>query len=155
VHQVLGNGLRNFEIEKRELDEHQPWDEFLSSAAFAIRSTHHTTLGASPAQLVFNRDMFLPIQFVADWTNIRLKRQKEINKSNSRENKSRIPHEYKVGDRILLTTPGILPKLTSPRTGPYAVVNVHDNGTVTIRKGHVQQRINIRRILPYRQGHRR
>jgi transposase InsO family protein len=155
VHQVLGNALRNFEIEKRELDEHQPWDEFLSSAAFAIRSTHHTTLGASPAQLVFNRDMFLPIQFVADWTNIRLKRQKEINKSNSRENKSRIPHEYKIGDRILLTTPGILPKLISPRTGPYAVVNVHDNGTVTIRKGHVQQRVNIRRILPYRQGHRR
>jgi hypothetical protein len=72
IHQVIGNALRNFELENRELDEHQPWDEFLSSAAFAIRSTHHTTLGASPAQLVFNRDMFLPVQFVADWTRIRL-----------------------------------------------------------------------------------
>ena len=68
MHQVLGNILRNFEIEKLELDEQNPWDEFLSLAAFAIRSTHHTTLGASPAQLVFNRDMFLPIQFVADWS---------------------------------------------------------------------------------------
>jgi hypothetical protein len=149
VHQVLGNALRNFEIEKQELDEHYPWDEFLSSAAFAIRSTHHTTLGASPAQLVFNRDMFLPIQYVADWTKIRLRKQKKINKSNIRENSSRLPHEYHQGDRVLLTTPGILPKLNSPRTGPYKVVRVHDNGTVTIRKGHVQQRVNIRRILPY------
>jgi transposase InsO family protein len=152
VHQVLGNALRNFEIEKRELDDQNPWDEFLSSAAFAIRSTHHMTLEASPAQLVFQRDMFLPVKYVADWTQIRLKRQKEINKSNKRENQNRIPHEYRQGDRILLTTPGILPKLNSPRTGPYTVVYVHDNGTVTIRKGHVQQKVNIRRIIPY---HRR
>jgi hypothetical protein len=149
VHQVLGNALRNFELATRELDEQNPWDEFLSSAAFAIRSTHHMTLGASPTQLVFNRDMFLPIHYVADWTRIRLRRQKEIEKSNLRENSSRIQHEYKKGDSVLLTTPGILPKLNSPRTGPYEVVNVHNNGTVTIRKGHVQQRVNIRRIIPY------
>ena len=149
VHQVLGNALRNFEIENRELDDQNPWDEFLSAAAFAIRSTHHTTLGASPAQLVFHRDMFLPVKYVADWAQIRLQRQKEINKSNKRENSSRIPHEYHKGDRVLLTTPGILPKLKSPRTGPYNVVDVHDNGTVTIEKGHVRQRVNIRRILPY------
>ena len=149
VHQVLGNALRNFVIENRELDEQNPWDEFLQSAAFAIRSTHHTTLGASPAQLVFNRDMFLPVQFMADWTQIRIKRQKLIHKSNDRENKSRINHAYHQGDRVLLTTPGILPKLSSPRTGPYKVVKVHDNGTVTIEKGHVQQRVNIRRLLPY------
>ena len=149
VHQVLGNALRNFELETRELDEQNPWDEFLSSAAFAIRSTHHMTLGASPAQLVFKRDMFLPVKYVADWNQIRLKRQKEILKSNKRENASRIAHEYKQGDRVLLTTPGILPKLSSPRTGPYRVVKVHSNGTVTLEKGHVQQRVNIRRILPY------
>ena len=65
---MLGNALRNFELEERELDETNPWDEF----AFAIRSTHHTILQASPAQLVFGRDMFLPVQFVADWTRIRV-----------------------------------------------------------------------------------
>lgn len=149
VHQVLGNALRNFEIENRELDDQNPWDEFLSAAAFAIRSTHHTTLGASPAQLVFQRDMFLPVKYVADWAQIRLNRQREINKSNTRENSSRIAHEYHRGDRVLLTTPGILSKLKSPRTGPYNVVDVHSNGTVTIDRGHVRQRVNIRRILPY------
>ena len=70
VHHALGNALRNFELEERELDETNPWGEFLTAAAFAIRSTHHTTLQASPAQLVFGRDMFLPVQFVADWARI-------------------------------------------------------------------------------------
>ena len=83
---VLGNALRNFELEEHELDETHPWDEFLKAAAFAIRSTHHTTLQASTAQLlVFGRDMFLPEQFVADWTRIRLNKQKSINKSNERK----------------------------------------------------------------------
>ena len=149
VHQVLGNVLRNFELENRELDDQNPWDEFLSSAAFAIRSTHHMTLGASPAQLVFRRDMFLPVEYVADWARIRHNRQKEINRSNTRENSNRFQHEYNKGDRVLLTTPGILPKMQSPRTGPYRIVEVHNNGTVTIRKDHVQQRVNIRRLLPY------
>ena len=31
-----------------------------------------------------------------------------INKSNNKESKSRIPYEYKVGEQILLNTPGIL-----------------------------------------------
>ena len=32
IHQVLGNALRNFELEERELDETNPWDEFLTAA---------------------------------------------------------------------------------------------------------------------------
>jgi hypothetical protein len=101
VHQVLGNALRNFEIENRELDEQNPWDEFLSATAFTIQSTHHTALGASPAQLVFQRDIFLPVKYVAAWAQIRLNRHKERNKSYTRENSSRIPHEYCKGDRVL------------------------------------------------------
>ncbi len=149
VHQVLGNALRNFELEKRELDASDPWDAFLTAAAFAIRSTHHTTLQASPEQLVFGRDMFLPIKFVADWTRIHQQKKKKIEESNQRENKTRIPHKYKRGDKVLLTTPGKLPKMRAPRDGPYEVVEVHDNGTVTIRDGHVERLVNQRRLTPY------
>lgn len=66
VHGVLNDCLRTFELDERELDSHQPWREFLSATAFAIRSTHHTALEATPAQLVFNGDMFLPIKFTTD-----------------------------------------------------------------------------------------
>jgi hypothetical protein len=35
--------------------------------AYAIRSTFHTTIKATPEQLVFGRDMVLPITLLADW----------------------------------------------------------------------------------------
>ena len=66
VHQVLGNALRSFELENRELDDYQPFEPFMSAVAYAIRSTYHTTLQASPGQLVFGRDMLLPIRFKTD-----------------------------------------------------------------------------------------
>ncbi|KAG9297894.1 hypothetical protein G9A89_002150, partial [Geosiphon pyriformis] len=48
---------------------------------------------------------------------------------------------------MLLTTPGLLSKLKSPRTGPYDVVDVHNNGTVTIKRGHVHQRDAICQLV--------
>jgi hypothetical protein len=59
----------------------------------------------------------------------------QINKSNQKENKSRIPYEYKVGDQVLLETPGILRELSTSRTGQYPVTNVYKNGTIRIKKG--------------------
>lgn len=149
VHQVLGDMLRTFELEERELDDSDPWAEFLSAAAYAIRSTVHTTLEASPAQLVYGRDMFLPIAFEADWQRIRNRRQAEITRNNERENRLRISHEYKVGDKVLVQKPGILRKLTTPRQGPYQIVQVNTNGTIRIQRGAVTETINIRRVTPY------
>jgi hypothetical protein len=40
--------LRTAEIDGREMDEKDLWGPFLSSAAYAIRSTFHTTLKATP-----------------------------------------------------------------------------------------------------------
>jgi hypothetical protein len=67
---------------------------------------------------------------------------------------SQIPYEYKVGDQVLLETPGILPKLSTPRTGPYPVTNVYKNGRIRIHKGKkviVSERVNIHRITPFNQ----
>jgi hypothetical protein len=55
IHQVTVNMLRAFELEERELDPYDPWKEELQARAFGIRSTFHTTLQASPGQLVFGR----------------------------------------------------------------------------------------------------
>ncbi len=62
VHQVLGNALRPFELKNKELNANEPWGPFLNAAAWAIQSTIHTTLDATPGQLVFGQDMLLPIQ---------------------------------------------------------------------------------------------
>jgi hypothetical protein len=94
--------LRTAEIDGRELDEKDPWGPFLASAAYAIRSTFHTTLKATPGKLVFGRDTVLPIKFMADWGAIEQQRQKGMGLNNRRENASRISHDYKVGDKLLL-----------------------------------------------------
>jgi hypothetical protein len=61
VHLTLNDALLNAEVDGKELDERDPWGPFLSSTAYAIRSTFHTTLKATPGQLVFGRYMVLPI----------------------------------------------------------------------------------------------
>jgi hypothetical protein len=53
----MGNMLRYFELEERELDPDDPWNKFLKACAFGIRSTFHTTLQDSPGQLVFGEDI--------------------------------------------------------------------------------------------------
>jgi hypothetical protein len=108
------------------MDEKDPWGPFLASVAYAIRGTFHTTLKATPVQLVFGRDMVLPTKFMADWGAIEQQRQKETGPNNKRENASRTNHDYKVGDKILLKKPGKhLSKLEAPRTGPHMVDDLH------------------------------
>jgi hypothetical protein len=88
---------------------------------------------------------------MADWGAIEQQRQKEMDRNDKRENASRISHDYKVGDIIiLLKKPGThLRKLEAPRTGPYTVTAIYTNGTVRIQKGKENERVNIRRLFPY------
>jgi hypothetical protein len=138
VHKVVNNMLRSFDLEKANLEEDNPSEYFLQSIAWAIQSTYHTTLQATPCQLVFDRDMIHNIAFKA-----------KINKSNKKENKSQTPYEYKVGDQILLETPGILWKLRTPCTGPYPVAQVYNNGSIQIQRGIVIEGVNICQVSPF------
>ena len=150
AHQVLGDQLRTFELENRDLTPaERTFEPFLTACAYALRSTYHTTLKASPGQLVFGRDMLLPIKFKADWALITQRKQEVINESNRRENAKRLAHTYSVGDKVLLEKPGILRKMSIPRRGPYIVQKVSENGTVVINKGTFTHRVNIRRLTPY------
>jgi cleavage and polyadenylation specificity factor subunit 1 len=149
MHQTLANALRTFELEQRELDPVDPWTPFLSAAAFAIRSTHHPVLEATPGQVVFGRDMMLPIEIQTNWALIAERQKAAIAKNNARENSKRIAHNYQVGDKVLLTLPGIRRKLSTPCEGPFEVIATHTNGTVRIQRGAVSQRVNIRRLTPF------
>jgi hypothetical protein len=76
IHQVMGNMVRYFELEDRQLDQDDPWKEFLLACAFAIGSTFHTTLQASPGQIVFGRDMIHDIGFEENWDRIKDNKEK-------------------------------------------------------------------------------
>ena len=115
-------------------------------------ATYHTTLQATPRQLVFGRDMTFNIKHEANWHAIKQHKQQLIAQNNQRENAKRIEHQYSKGDKVLLTWHAAR-KLECPYEGPFMVTNVHTNGTVTISipkgKGAIFERINIRRIHPY------
>ena len=136
-------------MEERQLDRSDPWSGILAAVAWAIRSTYHTTLKATPGQLVFGRDMVLNLSYEADWASIKAKKQALINKNNARENSSRIPKDYVVGDKVLLERIGSR-KYERPYDGPFKITQVYTNGTVQIQKGAMSERINIRRIFPYK-----
>jgi len=148
VHQVIGNIIRTFELETNYMDEDNPWKGILSATAFAVRSTFHTTLKNTPGQLVFGRDMILNVKHEANWEYIRERKQKIIAKNNKAENAKRIPHQYKVGDKVLLRR-GTENKYETPYKGPYTILKVNDNGTIRMQVNNVEDTYNIRRLTPY------
>jgi hypothetical protein len=149
VHQVMGNMLRAFELEKRDLDLNNHWAQFLQVCAYGIRSTYSTILQASPGHIVFGRNMIIDVRFQANWDRIKNNKQKSIEKSNRCENLNRSNHKYKVGDRILLCKPGLQRKLSAPTEGPFTILPVATNGMIKIQRSIVQERVKKRCIEPF------
>jgi len=101
IHQTLGNIIRTFEVHQSDMTTEDSWEGILSAAMFALRATYHTTLQATPTQLVFGRDAMLNVKFQANWQLIKDLKQNKIHNTNVKESKKRNPHQYKVGDKIL------------------------------------------------------
>jgi hypothetical protein len=53
IHAVLGNKLRTFELNMAKMMKASDIDAFLSDAAFAVCSTYHTVLKASPGAAIY------------------------------------------------------------------------------------------------------
>ena len=71
-HQTLHNLVRTYQLHTKVKDKayNDIVTGILNSVRRAINSTVHTTLQASPMQLVFGRDAFLPVSFQANWNYI-------------------------------------------------------------------------------------
>jgi hypothetical protein len=67
VHQVLGTTMHTSELDMADSVYPADIDTFIDNAAWAIRSTYHTVLKASPGAAIFGQDMLFNIPFVADW----------------------------------------------------------------------------------------
>jgi hypothetical protein len=94
IHQVLGTMVHTSEIDMTKSDEPADIDTFIDNAAWAICSTYHTVLKASPGAAIFGCNMLFDMPFLADW-------------------KSRVHFDYKVGDKVLIRKDGILCKAES------------------------------------------
>ncbi len=133
---VLGQMLRTSELDMADSVTPDDVDVFLDNAAWAIRSTNHTVLKASPGAAIFGQDMLFDIPFVADWRIIGERRQSLANCGNQRKNAKRIDYDYKVGDKVLVINEGILRKAESAfGKEPWTITTVHTNGTIRIQCG--------------------
>ncbi len=83
-------------------------DVFLSDPAWALCSTYHTVLKASPGATIFGRDMLFDIPFIADWQKIGEHRQRLTDLNNAHEHEGRIDYDYMVGQKVLLRKECIL-----------------------------------------------
>ena len=154
LHLTIGNSLRaivNYEPPQNIDQAALMVNTALQTAAYSARTAIHGSLKHSPGSLAFHRDMLFDIPILADMELIRQKRQIIVDERARLANRSRVFHDYKIGDRVLIraTNPDKLALRTSPN--PFTITRVHSNGTVTIQRGpHVTERINIRRLIPYR-----
>ena len=88
--------------DKNDLDAQYGWQGVLAAIRQAMRSAVHTATRATPTQLAFERDAILNVSFEADWQYIKERKQKLMVQNNKRENATRIPHEYHVGDHVMV-----------------------------------------------------
>ena len=68
THQTIGQIICTFDVSN--IVNNDPWSGILAATMFSVRATYHTTLQASPMQLVFCRDHILNIKHFAYWEHI-------------------------------------------------------------------------------------
>ena len=150
IHQVVMAMIRTSEIDMADSVAPSDIDAVLTNASWAIRSTYHTVLKASPGAAIFGRDMLFDIPFIADWKKIGDYRQRQTDQNTIRENSKRIDYDYAVGGKVLILKDGILRKAESPKQPePWTITIVHTNETIRVTSGTKLERINFRRVEPF------
>ncbi len=94
--------------------------------------------------------MFLNVPLIADWQAIERTHEHHVNENLRCANRKRCQYYYAPGQQVLKKVHD--PTNVGVRTeGHYTIERVHINGDLTILLCEgITERINIRRVLPYR-----
>eukprot|EP00957_Ditylum_brightwellii_P211803 15366617-Ditylum_brightwellii.AAC.1 len=68
IHQTIGKMIRSFKVHSTDIYDKKPWTGILSAVRCVTRATVHTTMQATPMQLVFGRDNILNVKYEAYWS---------------------------------------------------------------------------------------
>jgi hypothetical protein len=146
----LGTCLPTSELNMAKTVKPSDIDVFLSDAAWAVCSTYHPVLKASPGAAIFGWDMLFDIPFIVDWQIIGEHRQRLTDLNNAHENKGRIDYYLKVGQKVLQRKEGSLRNAESRwHEKPWLITSVHTNRTIMVQCRGKIDRINIRRVKPF------
>ena len=95
--------------------------------------------------------MLMNVPLIADLRSIKDRRQLMVDENARKANLKRLDHDYKVGEKVLVKSGLRNAKLDYKYKGPFTILQVHANGNVTLlRKPNVSERVNIRRLKPYK-----
>ena len=128
THLVIAECIRSMRLRGRSYDE-TAMHAVLQAVAWSLRSTHHTSIQASPSQLAFGRDMLINATYIANWRNIRQRQRQNALINNARETRLRIPHNYQPGQKMYVVNRDTKRKLSPDKEGPFVIVRAHINGT--------------------------
>ena len=123
-----------FNIQQTYVDKNELWTGILAAAALGNFSTTSRQKGYSPGQLIFGRDIILPLKNRVYWELIRQKNHTQMNKDNTYKNRHRSDYDYKVGDNFMLTKHTAY-KYENPYTGPFVITRCWTNITVSLQIG--------------------
>ena len=124
--------------------------DILTNAAWAICSTYHMVLKASPGAAIFGRDMLFDIPLIADWNKIGDYRQCQADRNTRHEIKTRVDWDYKVGRKVHVHKDGILCKTESRYDSDlWTITSAHTNGTIRVQRRTKSECLNIIRFTPY------
>ena len=79
--QYIDNLVNKFNFQKNDLNEYDPFTGILESTDFSVKSTYHTTLQSTTAQLVFGRSIILNNPLIAHWGAIMWRKKQLTDKS--------------------------------------------------------------------------
>jgi hypothetical protein len=126
--------LRTAELDMAETVTPNDVDVFLDNVAWAICSTYHIVLKASPSAAIFGCGILFDIPFIADGNKIGDYRQRQTDLNTAHKNSKQVGYDCKVGSKVLLTEEGILQETKSPYSKkPWTITTVHANGTIRIQ----------------------
>uniref|UniRef100_A0A2S2P9B7 Retrovirus-related Pol polyprotein n=1 Tax=Schizaphis graminum TaxID=13262 RepID=A0A2S2P9B7_SCHGA len=160
-HKTLKAYLRSF------VDKDTNWDTLINYAMFCYNTTVHTSTKFTPYELVFGKKPIIPSSFLQspepqynyDDYALDLKRIMQETHKTARENliekknqnkqyydQTSNPLELHVGDKVLMKEQSKKNTLDLNWTGPYEILLIHDNETITIKRGRRDYRIHINNV---------
>ena len=125
--------------------------EAFATAMYAHRCASNRNLsGLSPGAVAFQCNMNLNLPLIVDIHLLHKYRQHKINEALVQANINRIPHDYAVGERVYKKVYHSSSQKAKPiYRGPYEILRVHTNNTVTIKINEkTQERLSIRLLKP-------
>ena len=75
LNQAIGNMLKTKYLANVTFYAVAPWSEIITSIAYAVRCSYHSTLKANPGQLIFGRDMLPDINLQPNYKNMWLRKK--------------------------------------------------------------------------------